>query len=140
MLKNRNDVRAMRSVLMMLRDFLAAVAHGDKKVFEKFFADDVIYTSSTGVMMDKSEVMRTIGAHAENGSKATYRAEDITVHPYESMVVVNFRMVMDGENDSQRQTAYFRNTGTLLKRNGEWQAVAWHATEASPEDAGEKKQ
>jgi ketosteroid isomerase-like protein len=124
----------------MLRDFLAAVAHGDKKVFEKFFADDVIYTSSTGVMMDKSEVMRTIGAHAENGSKATYRAEDITVHPYESTVVVNFRMVMDDENDGQCQTAYFRNTGTFLKRNGEWQVVAWHATSASPEDAGEKQQ
>src|SRR2546427_9722445 len=104
----------MRSVLMMLRDFLAAVAHGDKKVSDKLFADDVIYTISTGVTMDKSEVMKTIGAHAENGSKATYRAEDITVHPYEGMVVVNFRMVMDDENDGQRETACFRNTGTFL--------------------------
>jgi len=140
MLRNRNDVTAMRSVLMLLRDFLAAVAQGDKKVFEKFFADDVIYTSSTGVTMDKSEVMKTIGSHAENGSKATYRAEDITVHPYESMVVVNFRMVMDDENDGRRETTCFRNTGTFLKRNGEWQAVAWHATEASSEDATTKKQ
>jgi len=113
---------------MMLRDFLAAVASGNKQVFESFFADDVIYTSSTGVTMDKSEVMKTIGVHAENGSKATYRAEDITVHPYESIVVVNFRMVMDDENEGQRETAYFRNTGTFLKRDGEWQVVAWHAT------------
>ena len=134
MLRNRNDVTAMRSVLMMLRDFLAAVAHGDKKVFDKFFADDVIYTSSTGVTMDKSEVMKTIGAHAENGSKATYRAEDITVHPYESMVVVNFRMVMDDENDGQRETACFRNTGTFLKRHGRWQVVAWQSTRV-PESA-----
>jgi len=128
MLRNRNDVTAMRAVLMLLRDFLAAVAHGDKEVFEKFFADDVIYTSSSGVTMDKSEVMKTIGSHAENGSKATYRAEDITVHPYDGMVVVNFRMVMDDENDGRRETACFRNTGTFLKRSGQWQVVAWHAT------------
>ena len=139
MLRNRNDVAAMRAVLMLLRDFLAAVAQGDKKVFEKFFADDVIYTSSAGVTMNKSEVMKTIGAHAENGSKATYRAEDITVHPYEGMVVVNFRMVMDDEDDGRRETACFRNTGTFLKRSGQWQAVAWHATKASPEDAAKKQ-
>lgn len=119
---------------MLLRDFLVAVAHGDKKVFEKFFADDVIYTSSSGVTMDKAGVMKTIGAHAETGSKATYRAEDITVHPYEATVVVNFRMVMDDENDGQRETACFRNTGTFLKRGGQWQVVAWHATKAAPEE------
>jgi hypothetical protein len=125
---------------MMLRDFLVAVAQGDKKVFEKFFADDVIYTSSTGVTMDKAEVMRTIGSHAENGSKATYRAEDIKVHPYDSTVVVNFRMVMDDENDGQRETACFRNTGTFLKRNGQWQAVAWQATKTAPDEGETKKQ
>lgn len=118
---------------MLLRDFLAAVAHGDKQVFDKFFADDVVYTSSSGVTMDKAQVMNTIGAHAENGSKATYRAEDITVHPYDSMVVVNFRMVMDDENDGQRETACFRNTGTFLKRSGQWQVVAWHATTETTE-------
>jgi ketosteroid isomerase-like protein len=139
MLRNRNDVTAMRAVLMMLRDFLAAVAQGDKKVFEKFFADDVVYTSSAGVTMDKAAVMKTIGAHAETGSKATYRAEDITVHPYEGVVVVNFRMVMDDEEDGRRETACFRNTGTFLKRSGQWQVVAWHATKASPEDAAKKQ-
>ena len=117
---------------MLLRDFLVAVAHGDKKGFEQFFADDVIYTSSSGVTMDKAGVMKTIGAHAETGSKATYRAEDITVHPYEGTVVVNFRMVMDDENDGQRETACFRNTGTFLKRGGQWQVVAWHATKVEP--------
>ncbi len=114
---------------MMLRDFLAAVARGDKQVFESFFADDVIYTGSTGVRMDKAEIMNSIGVHAANGSKATYRAEDITVHAYDTMAVVNFRMVMDDENEGRRQTAYFRNTGTFLRRNGQWQVVAWHATE-----------
>ena len=54
----------------------------------------------------------------------TYRAEDITVHPYDDMAIVNFRMVMHAESE----TAYCRNTGIFLKRSGTWQVVAWHAT------------
>jgi hypothetical protein len=49
-------------------------------------------------------------------------------------------MVMDDENDGQRETACFRNTGTFLKRNGQWQAVAWQATKASAEEGETKKQ
>ena len=128
MLKNRGDVSSMRAVLMLLRDFLGAVARADKKVFESFFADDVIYTGSTGMTMGKAEIMKGLEGRADD-LKATYRAENITVHPYTDMAVVNFRMVMHDENGGKRKTAYFRNTGTFLKRNGKWQVVAWHATE-----------
>src|ERR1051326_2451139 len=128
MLRSRNDVSSMRSILVMLRDFLSGVAKGDRQACETFFADDVIYTGSTGRAMDKSQVMKMIGSDP-NGSKAIYRAEDITVHPYENMAVLNFRMVVDNDVDGYRETSYFRHTGTFLKRSGRWQVVAWHATE-----------
>jgi hypothetical protein len=128
----KQELISMAAVLEALRDFLAAAASGDKKVFESFFADDVIYTGSSGSRMDKAAVMKSIGAHVANGSKVAYRAEDITVHPYNNTVIVNFCMAVDDEGRSKRETLYFRNTGTFLKRRGKWQAVAWQATQVPP--------
>jgi hypothetical protein len=131
----KQELISMTAVLEALEAFLAAAASGDKKVFESFFADDVIYTGSSGARMDKAAVMKSIGARLGNGAKVAYRAEDITVHPYDNTVIVNFRMAVDGEHRGRRETLYFRNTGTFLKLRGKWQVVAWHATQAMPDGA-----
>ena len=131
----KQELLSMTAVLEALEDFLAAAASGDKKVFESFFADDVIYTGSSGVRMDKAAVMKSIGARVGNGAKVAYRAEDITVHPYDNTVIVNFRMAVDAEHRGRRETLYFRNTGTFLKLHGKWQVVAWQATQALPDGA-----
>jgi hypothetical protein len=47
--------------------------------------------------------------------------------------VVNFRLVLHNIEGGKPVTVYYRNTGTFLKRNGKWQAVAWQATMV-PED------
>ena len=44
------------------------------------------------------------------------------------MAVVNFRLIAHSVENSKPTTVYYRNTGTFLKRNGKWQAVAWQAT------------
>ncbi len=119
---------ASQQLTQMVRDFLAAVPQGDRRTFETFFADDVIYTRSAGVTVDKSEILRNIDVRAVNEPKATYEADDFTVHPYGEMAVVNFRLVQHNEKDGKAETNYFRNTGTFLKRNGKWQVVAWQST------------
>ena len=144
MLKSRSDVNSMRTVLLMLRDFLSAVGRGresDLQIFENFFADDVIYTSSTGITINKGEIMKILDVHSPSRFKGTCTAEDITVHPYDDMVVVNFCMVMQAENRGRLEISYFRNTGTFVKRSGRWQAVAWQATRApEPAEARSKKE
>jgi len=116
----------------MVRDFLAAVPRGDRQTFDTFFADDVIYTRSAGVTVDKNEILKNIGVRATNEPNATYEADDFTVHPYGNMAIVNFRLIQHNEQGGKKETNYFRNTGTFLKRNGKWQAVAWQATKAPP--------
>ena len=122
------DAAAVKQVTQLVRDFLANVAKNDPKVFENFFADDVIYTRSAGVTVDKAEILKNIGVRAANEPEATYEADDFTVHPYSDMAVVNFRLIQHNGT----QTGYFRNTGTFLKRHGKWQAVAWQATRVPP--------
>jgi len=118
-----------------MRDFLANVPKGDKKVFDDFFADDVIYTRSVGVTVDKAEILKNIGVRAASEPQATFEADGFTVHAYGDTAVVNFRLVMHNVNNGQQEIVYFRNTGTFLKRNGKWQVVAWQATKVPEQTA-----
>jgi hypothetical protein len=52
------------------------------------------------------------------------------------MAVVNFRLIAHNTENGKPTTVYYRNTGTFLKRNGKWQAVAWQATKV-PESSGQ---
>lgn len=122
------ELAVSQDLKQLVRDFLAAVPSGDRHVFDNFFADDVIYTRSAGVTVDKAEILQNIGVRAVNEPKATFEADDFTVHPYGDMAVVNFRLVHHNEKDGKQETDYFRNTGTFLRRNGKWQVVAWQAT------------
>jgi hypothetical protein len=126
------DPAVAQQLTQLVRDFLANVPKGDKKVFEDFFADDVIYTRSAGVTVDKAEILRNVDVRAVSEPQATYEADGFTVHPYGDTAVVNFRLVMHNVNQGKAETMYFRNTGTFLRRNGKWQAVAWQATRVPP--------
>jgi hypothetical protein len=111
-----------------VRSFLANVPRNDPKVFEDFFADDVIYTRSAGVTVTKPEIIKNIDVRKTNEPQATFDADDFTVHPYGEAAVVNFRLIMHNIVAGKPETIYFRNTGTFVHRNGKWQAVAWQAT------------
>lgn len=130
--RNVQDTAVAEQLTQLVRDFLANVPKGDKKVFDDFFADDVIYTRSAGVTVDKAEIIKNVDVRAVTEPQATYEADGFTVHPYGDTAVVNFRLVMHNMNQGKAETMYFRNTGTFLKRHGKWQAVAWQATRVPP--------
>ena len=121
------DQATAKQIEQLVRNFLQNVPKNDPKTFQEFFADDVIYTRSAGVTVNKAEILKNIGVRATNEPEATYDADDVMVHPYGNMAVINFRLIQH----NGAQTNYFRNTGTFLKRNGKWQAVAWQATKAA---------
>ena len=129
----RAQTKPAGEVTALLREFISAAGNGDRAIFDKFFADDVIYTRASGVVITKASIMEGLGkpSSASEG-KSTYSAEDITVHEYGDTVIVAFRLEGRTEhNDGKVETAHYRNTGTFLRRNGRWQAVAWQATKIS---------
>ena len=124
------QTKATEEVTALLREFISGAGSGDRAVFEKFFADDVIYTRASGVVITKTSIMASLGkpTPASEG-KSAYSAEDITVHEYGDTVIAAFRLEGRTEHgDGRVETAHYRNTGTFLRRNGRWQAVAWQAT------------
>src|SRR5271155_3235357 len=129
----RPQTKAADEVTSLLREFISGAGSGDRALFEKFFADDVIYTRASGAVITKASIIEGLGkpAPASEG-KSSYSAEDITVHEYGDTVIVAFRLEGKTEHaDGKVELAHYRNTGTFLRRNGRWQAVAWQATKIS---------
>src|ERR1700693_5429682 len=129
----RAQTKATEEVTALLREFISGAGSGDRAIFEKFFADDVIYTRASGVVITKASIMASLQkpAPASEG-KSTYSAEDITVHEYGDTVIVAFQLEGRTEHaDGKVETAHYRNTGTFFRHNGRWQAVAWQATRIS---------
>jgi len=133
------QTKAAEEVTTLLREFISGAGSGDRVLFDKFFADDVIYTRATGVVITKADIMASLGkpAPASEG-KSSYSAEDITVHEYGDTVIVAFRLVGRADHgDGNVETTRYRNTGTFLRRNGKWQVVGWQATKISEPAKGQ---
>ena len=116
----------------LVRNFLNGAGANDVAAHERFWADDLIYTGSSGAVRTKAEILKNVREAAAKPDptepKMTYDAEDMTIHEYGDFAVVNFRLVARGEDNGKPQIRYFRNTGTLHRVNGQWRVVAWQAT------------
>lgn len=119
----------------LLNEFLAGASVNDAAVHERFWADDLVYTSSGGERFGKQEILD--GLRAENAETAepavVYSAEDVSIRLYDDMAVVAFRLLGTTQGDPGGVTHYL-NTGTFQKRGGEWRAVAWQATRVPQAD------
>ncbi len=115
----------------LLREFLAGASRNDPAAHERFWAEDLIYTSSTGRRLGKAEILRDVRAAGEPEPDApvtTYSAEDIHIQQYGTTAIVAFRLVGATVNGDSTETKRYLNTGTFLKRNDRWQVVSWQAT------------
>lgn len=120
----------------LLTSFLAAASHSppsaaDKKVFDEFFADDVVYTRSAGVVIGKQEIMKSFDAPlVVDPRQGMFSAEDVVVRQYGNTAVVAFKLVQKLNDGTTNE---FRNTGTFVRRKNRWQAVAWQSTKIPKE-------
>ena len=119
----------------MLDEFLAGASVNDAAAHDRFWADELVYTSSAGKRFGKREILD--GLHAEQpapvGPAVVYSAEDVRVLLFGGTAVVAFRLLGTGQGDGGAASQYL-NTGTFLKRDGEWRAVAWQATRVPEPD------
>ena len=116
---------------VLLKDFLAGASRNDAAMHDRFWADDLIYTGSSGRRVGKADIMRDVRSAPapKPGEPATrYDAEDVRIHQYGDTAVVAFRLVAATERGGKTEVASFLNTGTFLRRGGKWQVVSWQAT------------
>lgn len=120
----------------MLHDFLA---NSDKAaVHERFWADDLVYSSSAGLRFGKADIMSGFDLASEEENAAppaiVYSGVDVDVRLYGDTAIIAFKLVgTPTDEESGVDAMYYFNTGTFLKRDGVWKAVAWQATKIPPE-------
>jgi ketosteroid isomerase-like protein len=115
----------------LLNEFLAGAGRNDAAVHERFWAEDLIYTGSSGRRVGKADIMRDVrSAPAPKAGEPTtvFTAEDVRIRQYGDTAVVAFRLVGTTQRGGATEVSKFLNTGTFLKRGGRWQAVSWQAT------------
>jgi hypothetical protein len=115
----------------LLKEFLAGASRNDAATHDRFWAEDLIYTGSSGRRIGKADIMRDMRsapAPKPGDQKTTYGAEDIRIQQYGDTAIVAFRLVGTTEKDGKVVVTKYLNTGAFLKRNGKWQAVSWQAT------------
>jgi ketosteroid isomerase-like protein len=115
----------------LLKEFLAGASRNDAATHDRFWAEDLIYTGSSGRRIGKADIMRdarSAPAPKPGGPTTAYSAEDIRIQQYGDTAIIAFRLVGKTEKDGKSVVTNYLNTGTFLKRNGKWQAVNWQAT------------
>jgi ketosteroid isomerase-like protein len=126
----------------LLKDFLAGASRNDIAMHDRFWADDLIYTSALGRRKGKADIMRELRAEsatptatpqAKDDETAVYTAEDIRIQQYGTTAIVAFRLVATIKKADKTEVTNYLNTGTFLKRDGKWQAAGWQATKMPPE-------
>lgn len=122
----------------LLNDFLAGAGKNDTAMHDRFWAEELVYTSALGRRKGKADIMRELRAEPatpkpEEGT-TVYTAEEIRIQQYGDTAIVAFRLVATTDKAGTKTTANYLNTGTFLKRNGKWQAIAWQATALPKEE------
>lgn len=115
----------------LLDEFLAGASIGDPAAHERFWADDLVYTSSAGTRTNKTAIVSSAHENADTVPETppiVYSAADVDIRLYDDVAVVAFRLVATPTPGSQAPAGQYLNTGTFQKREGRWQAVAWQAT------------
>ena len=120
----------------LLDDFLKGASDNDIAAHERFWADDVIYTSSSGKRRGKADILSDVrkeSASPTTADKTTFSAEDVRIQQYGPTAIVAFRLVGTTTKGNKTETSRYLNTGTFLQRDGKWQVVAWQATKIPEE-------
>ena len=137
---------ADQELIKLLDEFLDGASRNDPAAHERFWSDDLVYTSSAGSRYGKAEIMGSMkgsddesesedeadaDGDAEDGAAeeavTVYSREALLVRVYGDAAVVTFKLVGTEQSETPTVTHYY-NTGTFLHRDDEWRAIAWQAT------------
>ncbi len=128
----------------LLNDFLAGASRNDVAMHDRFWAEDLIYTGAVGRRVGKADIMADLRkppapTRPTTTTTTTYTAEEIRIQQYGNTAIVAFRLVATTEGSRNADVSKYFNTGTFLKRDGKWQAVAWQATRLPrPDEIGKR--
>ena len=113
-------------VTRLLREFLAAAGRNDLVVFERFFADDLIYTHSTARIDTKESLI----GNTKSG-RTVYtglEASDVVAQDLGDAVVLTGVARVNVSSNGNPVSFGIRFVNVYANRGGEWKMVTWQST------------
>ena len=123
---------AGQAVQKLERAWLNAYEEHDEKAMDAIVADDFSITFPNGSMQTKAQIMTSLKRPRSPGGPAMkFHTEEVRARVYGDTVILTGRVVTeyqrDGQTTSKEEQRY---TDTYVKRNGRWQVVASHLSNA----------
>ena len=121
-----------QEVRKLERAWLDAYEQHDEKAMTAIVADDFTITFPDGSMQTKAQIITSLKGGGGSGRPSMkFHTEDVQARVYGDTVILSGRVVTeyqrDGQTISKEQQRY---TDTYVKRNGRWQVVASHLSNA----------
>ena len=114
-----------------LRDIQQQLARAwverDRAFIERILAPEWSVTQVDGSLLSRANLLRS-AFETEGLRVTTMTVDDVTVRLFGTTAVVRGRTVATGTDKGLAINVHLRFTDVFLKRNGEWQAVASHAS------------
>ena len=122
--------RAEQEIRELLDNFLYGASVGDMKAHDRFWAEDLIYTSSSGERYGKDLIMNGFeeGQTINEQPPVMYSAEDVVIRLYGNTAVLTFTLVADPQDDPNEPNSYYYNSGVLTRIGAQWKVINWQAT------------
>ena len=123
---------AVQSVQKLERAWLDAYEQRDVKAMDAIVADDFVITFPDGSIQTKSQIIDSLkmaGKSARTSPK--FHTEEVQARAYGDTVILRGLVVTEYQRDGQTMSKeQQRYTDTYIKREGRWQVVASHLSNA----------
>ena len=120
-----------QEVQKLERAWLDAYEQHDTKAMDAIVADDFTITFPNGRMQTKAQIMAAIKSPRPAGAPAMkFRTEEVQPRAYGDVVILIGVVITEYQREGKTVSERQRYTDTYVKRNGRWQVVASHLSNA----------
>ena len=123
---------ASQSVRKLERAWLDAYEQHDQKAMDAIVADDFTITFPNGGMQTKPQIIASLKSPRLAGAPSMkFRTEEVQPRSYGDVVILVGIVITEYQRDGKTVSeSRQRYTDTYIRRNGRWQVVASHLSNA----------
>jgi uncharacterized protein DUF4440 len=124
-LPGKSDAATEKELVAIAQELFDAVAVGNKAPWEKYLADDMIYTDENWQILTKKDLVDGLKP-LPAGYSGTIHMANVQSRINGDAAVLSYRALEEETVFGQKLTPTYLETDTYFKRNGRWQLIASH--------------
>jgi hypothetical protein len=123
--RSPSDSVTEQELVRIAQELYDAIPVGNKAVWEKYVADDVIYTDENWHVLTKKELVDGL-TPLPKGYSGSIRMANVQSRINGDAAVLSYRALEEEYVFGQKLSPVYLVTDTYFKRNGRWQMIASH--------------